>query len=520
MATYGYSAGYQGGGPSSVPSGYIEAYSQAGRNIGAGIQSIGSAIGSALQRYGEKKAENEFLTQRLESLAPYLQTVAQSGNIMDERTPESKLLGDIEKFSSMSIPQKKATLLNAEFYLDRLDKQKAKEITDAAARQQLRLGELQLEDILGKREQQGIITKAIRYATEQPQTKSVTDQVQTPVSVQYQPEGPFSIAPQALPETRPERFYQEQMPAFRPLQQPQFMQPQGLPSTRPTPSIPQTWESVLGAEFANRIGTPVQTDLFKPTTKESQGLATFETTKETPVTSEQRIPYEQQSSKLTRFLIEQGAKPETIAMVPQILEMVGQRRPTTIEQVGGIGSVVRFGDKEQFVPAKEANLDNILKVRGLTVDFPEFKGTAPTEAEAAKFRDQYSNVLESRQAISDLLEIAKMGTAMQQTPEVKAKANSLAAGLRGVERINIIGPGTITPEDFKLLESVIPNPTAIFSLKKSNIQAFETMLQKSARAIESKAKAIGLQVVNPKQQPVAGPSGSFLKWNPVSQKLE
>lgn len=144
MATYGYSAGYQGGGPQAVPSGFIESYAQAGRNIGAGIQQIGSAIGGALQRYGENKAENEFLTQRLESLAPYLQTVAQSGNVMDERSPESKLLGDIEKFSSMSIPQKKATLLNAEFYLDRLDKQRARELTDEATRQQLKLGALQL----------------------------------------------------------------------------------------------------------------------------------------------------------------------------------------------------------------------------------------------------------------------------------------------------------------------------------------------------------------------------------------
>lgn len=144
MATYGYSAGYQGGGPSAVPSGFIESYAQAGRNIGAGVQQIGSAIGSALQRYGENKAENEFLTQRLESLAPYLQTVAQSGNVMDARTPEGKLLGDIEKFSSMSIPQKKATLLNAEFYLDRADKQRQRELTDAATRQQLALGALQL----------------------------------------------------------------------------------------------------------------------------------------------------------------------------------------------------------------------------------------------------------------------------------------------------------------------------------------------------------------------------------------
>ena len=147
MATYSYSAGYQGGGPQAVPSGYIEAYSQAGRNIGAGMQQIGSAIGESLQRYGQNKAENEFLQTRLESLAPYLNTVAQGGNIMDKNTPESKLLGDIEKFSSMSLPQKKATLLNAEFFLDRADKQRAREMQDiqtAAAQQQLAAGALQL----------------------------------------------------------------------------------------------------------------------------------------------------------------------------------------------------------------------------------------------------------------------------------------------------------------------------------------------------------------------------------------
>lgn len=144
MATYGYSAGYQGGGPQAVPSGYIEAYSQAGRNIGAGIQQIGNAIGESLARYGQNKAESEFLTQRLESLAPYLQSMAQSGNVMDERSPESKILGDIKKFGSMSTPQKKAALLNAEFFLDRADKQRARELADEATRQQLALGALQL----------------------------------------------------------------------------------------------------------------------------------------------------------------------------------------------------------------------------------------------------------------------------------------------------------------------------------------------------------------------------------------
>jgi hypothetical protein len=170
MATYGYSAGYQGGGPSAVPSGFIEAYAQSGRNIGQGIQAIGNAIGESLQRYGQNKQENEFLQTRLESLAPYLNTVAQSGNIMDKNSAESKLLGDIEKFSSMSIPQKKATLLNAEFFLDRADKQRAREIQDIQAE----AARFNLQTAQGAEARRLGLEQAISQVAQLPTTQDVT----------------------------------------------------------------------------------------------------------------------------------------------------------------------------------------------------------------------------------------------------------------------------------------------------------------------------------------------------------
>jgi hypothetical protein len=170
MAQYGYSAGYQGGGPSAVPSGFIEAYAQSGRNIGAGIQQIGNAIGESLQRYGQNKQENEFLQTRLESLAPYLNTVAQSGNIMDKNSAESKLLGDIEKFSSMSIPQKKATLLNAEFFLDRADKQRAREIQDIQAE----AARFNLQTAQGAEARRLGLEQAISQVAQLPATQEVT----------------------------------------------------------------------------------------------------------------------------------------------------------------------------------------------------------------------------------------------------------------------------------------------------------------------------------------------------------
>jgi len=547
MATYGYSAGYQGGGPSAVPSGYIEAYAQAGRNIGQGVQAIGNAIGESLQRYGQNKAENEFVQARYEQLRPYIDVVARTGNVMDERSPESKLLADVGKFSAMSLPQKKAALMNAEFYLDRADKQRARELTDEAARQQLQLGALQLREAQDKRTQNEILTNAIRYGLEQPTTTTQTQQVTDTIEFPPLPGVP-TPAVQATPsqaEATAARYYMgkygqaaqqlqqygaglgRQANALNVSQTPRFTGPISLGQEDNEAYLSQQFESPIEAAARAEANTrlkeqqlaesqaalqqaaimsrsPALQTIGPRTLQPAQETAPMQQPPETitrNVSTQVPISYEDQSKRLMQFLVQQGAKPETLAMVPQILSMVGQQRPTRVEQVGNIGSVVRFGnDKEQFVPAKEANIGDMLKVRGLTIDFPEFRGTAPTEAEASKFREQYSNVLDSRKAIAELLDIAKMGAAMQQTPEVRARANSLVSGLRGIERINIIGPGTITPEDFKLLNSVIPDPTSIFSLKKSNIQAFETMLQKSARAIESRAKSIGLEVLKPDQQ--------------------
>jgi hypothetical protein len=61
----------------------------------------------------------------------------------------------------MSIPQKKATLLNAEFFLDRADKAKAREMTDAVMAQQLAAGALQLGKAQREAEGAPILSEAI-----------------------------------------------------------------------------------------------------------------------------------------------------------------------------------------------------------------------------------------------------------------------------------------------------------------------------------------------------------------------
>ena len=129
-------------------------------------------------------------------------------------------------------------------------------------------------------------------------------------------------------------------------------------------------------------------------------------------------------------------------------------------------------------------------------------------------------MLDSRRSISRLIEIAQLGKAQQQTPEIKAEAEQLAIGAQGALRLEVLGPGTVTEPDREILKTIVPNPTRIFSLQSSNIKALKSLLERAGNGIETKAKALGLEVLNPKQQSTAPASGGVLRWNTVTKKLE
>ena len=526
MANYSYSTPYTGQQVATLPPGYMEAATAPGRNLAMGIASMGQNIGKAIEQYRTKKADTEAADQTRDTLAgmvqqqlsadpkylaiqQYMDTGALPEGVTEQDIPRytQKVMADREmlnkfsgvlgdKFLDMSLAKKKAALGDAAMVLTQYRNDQSNEVRDAAARQQLKLGQYQLEDIVSARKQKELLSGAIRFGMGQPQSETVTEQVSQPVSVQYQPEGPFAV-PAQTPQVSPERYYTEPVPEFRPMQQPQFMRPQGLPGAQPTPPIPQTWESVLGAGFANQLGTPVKSDLFKPTTVENQATTTFETTKQVPVTSERQIPYEQQSQKIMQYLVDQGAKPETIAMIPQIMSMLDRQKPTRVEKVGSIGSVVRFGDKELFVPTVKADIGDTLKVKGLTIDFPEFRGTAPTEAEAKIFREQHQANSDLRIDVARLIQLAKLGKAELQTPKIKTEAQGIATSIRATMRSEILGSGVVTVEDQKILDKVIPDPTVLFSWPSANITALEGVVSRSASKLETKAKTYGLESVQP-----------------------
>jgi hypothetical protein len=411
-------------------------------------------------------------------------------------------------------------LLNAEFFLDRADKQRAREIQDIqaeAARFNLdtarnaearRLGlEQAISQVAQLPTQQemtvpaatAFITSSLNIPAEQQPYTPFYQVQQIPGAAMQQP--PPAVASYAQGLGRPAPTIPQRIPVGDQALFPQRMPAQPMPIAPVPQRIPVRDQPMVQRTAALPAGIariPQQeTPLF-----ESQPIprATTET---------QAVPYQdrfrQAIDVFQRFNV--PINPEAIRGV---LEATGTPQPTTVEQVRDLGSVVRFGGKEQFVPRKETNIDDMLKIRGMTIDFPEFKGTAPSAKEAETFREQYSNLLTSRRDLGRLIEIANMGAGTQQTPQIKAEADQLARTVQGAMRLDILGPGTVTDSDRKMLESIVRNPTDIFSLSSSNKKALEGLLSRATNGITTRAQSLGLQVSTPQ----AGQSRSSLASDP------
>jgi hypothetical protein len=174
MATYGYSTPYTGRGDTGpLPPGYMEAATAPGRNLAMGIAAMGQGLGKAIEQYRTKKAETEAATQSWETVSglmqqqlssdpkylaiqQYMETGALPQGVTEQDIPrytqqvqaDREMLNKFsalgEKFPDMSLAKKKAALGDAVMVLNQYRTDQQNEVRDAAARQQLALGALQL----------------------------------------------------------------------------------------------------------------------------------------------------------------------------------------------------------------------------------------------------------------------------------------------------------------------------------------------------------------------------------------
>lgn len=119
-------------------------------------------------------------------------------------------------------------------------------------------------------------------------------------------------------------------------------------------------------------------------------------------------------------------------------------------------------------------------------------GVAPTEKEAQDLRAKVSAADSARQEISNLKSLSKLGTKF--STDDAAKAQMSANLLKSALRKEIVGEGAVSQEEYKILDSVIADPSKFFSLSSTQKTTLEYLENKVLRGLENTAKSFGLQV--------------------------
>jgi hypothetical protein len=115
------------------------------------------------------------------------------------------------------------------------------------------------------------------------------------------------------------------------------------------------------------------------------------------------------------------------------------------------------------------------------------QGLALDKESAKIMREATVNSKTGLDSIKGLLNISKRplkSVSLEDRKEAQVLATSLKAALRS----ELIGPGAVSESEWKLLDSIVANPTNVFSLDSSNEVALKTLGKKMQRNLAEKAK--------------------------------
>lgn len=122
-------------------------------------------------------------------------------------------------------------------------------------------------------------------------------------------------------------------------------------------------------------------------------------------------------------------------------------------------------------------------------------GLALTKEDASKFKDKQSTIGNSKNGLNELLSIAAK-TGKSLSLEERAKAQTIAQALVGTLRVDIVGPGAMNEKEVEIMQSIIADPTKLFSLDSTNKARIHALMSRLDSALNSDAKARGLRNQN------------------------
>jgi hypothetical protein len=177
-------------------------------------------------------------------------------------------------------------------------------------------------------------------------------------------------------------------------------------------------------------------------------------------------------------------------------------RSTTIK-VNGQDIPIMIDSKGNATPLKMGEAPNVVeqaKAKAVTFANTEiadgvrlngiFSGTVDG---AQAFRKDYSHMANVRTAISRLVEINDTGYE-SLSPSMRQEADQLQSEIIAALRVPIIGPGQVAVPEQEILQRIVKNPTALFSLEASDRAALKGLMSRVDRELVNWPKSMGLEV--------------------------
>lgn len=122
-------------------------------------------------------------------------------------------------------------------------------------------------------------------------------------------------------------------------------------------------------------------------------------------------------------------------------------------------------------------------------------GLATTKEGAKELMKLKATTDSSTEMLTELIGMTNT-TGKSINPETIQRAESLSAMLKGQIREGILGPGTVNDSERAILDRLVKNPTAIFSMDNVSRMALKTVMERLQASFNNTAKAHGLRPVS------------------------
>ena len=126
-------------------------------------------------------------------------------------------------------------------------------------------------------------------------------------------------------------------------------------------------------------------------------------------------------------------------------------------------------------------------------------GTFGTPSEASKFRVEYTRKIKALRYADELRQMNEI-MFRSMMPSQWGKANAKVASLVAQMRQELIGVGSVSDFEQKLLKDLVANPTDFFRLQSTVRATYEELIEKLSRSLVEDPQSFGLEVQMPKDR--------------------